>query len=345
MGVGSLMEDGGPLRLLLLFALFLVGGAYFAGAEIALASVNKIRLMTAADDGDRRAKRVLYILDHFDKALTTLLIGNNVMHIGCATVSTLIAARYIGAWAVAYGTLITTCVVFLLSEMLPKCFAKSLNERFALAVAGSLTVLMKALSPLVWVFAGIAHALGRPFERAHVQEPTVTEDELHEIIESITEEGALDEDTSELMQSAMEYTQTTVAEILTPWEQALTLSEDADAQTVLAVIQENTHSRFPVVNAAGGVTGVLNIRKYLKAYLKNGSRVSLARVMDKPSFVQGGMPVDDLMPAMSAARTHFSLVTNDIGRVIGIVTMEDILETLVGEIYDEDDVEEAEHDG
>ena len=121
----------------ILFVLLVMGGAYFAGAEMALASVNRIRMMSLEDNGDKRARRVLYILDNFDKALSTILIGNNIMHIGCATIATLIATKLWGEGAVAYSTIITTVVLFFVSEMLPKFYAKACNERMALSVGSA----------------------------------------------------------------------------------------------------------------------------------------------------------------------------------------------------------------
>ena len=131
------MDDGSPIGYLIAIFAFILGGGYFAATEIALASVNRIRMMSYADDGNRRAKRVLYILDHFDKALTTLLIGNNIMHISCASIATLMATKLWGVGYVTLTTIVTTIVVFLVAEMIPKRFAKANSEKFSLAVAGS----------------------------------------------------------------------------------------------------------------------------------------------------------------------------------------------------------------
>lgn len=141
------MEDGSPTGYFISIFLLILGGAYFAGTEIALASVNRIRMMSYSDNGDKRATRVLYILDHFDKALTTLLIGNNIMHIGCASIATLMATKLWGEGAVDATTVVITVVVFFVSEMIPKRFAKACNERFALMVSGSLILLMKFSRP------------------------------------------------------------------------------------------------------------------------------------------------------------------------------------------------------
>lgn len=331
------MDDGSPIGYILAIILLILGGAYFAATEIAMASVNRIRMMSYADDGNKRAKRVLYILDHFDKALTTLLIGNNIMHIACASIATVMANRLWGVDAVTATTFVVTFVVFLFAEMLPKRIAKACSERYALSAAGSLLFLMRALSPLSFVFSKLSAWIGKPFR--HVEEPTVTEDELYDIIENISNVSAIDDETTELVQSALEFSDTKVHEALTPWNRVVTVSTAMGNDEALRVIQENVHSRLPVVDGEGNVIGMLQIRRYLKACLANpGLRPEEA--MDDVHFVSDALAIDDLLTDMSRHKTHFSVVLDRNGATLGIITVEDILEELVGEIYDEDDKEE-----
>lgn len=328
----------GVARFLLYFVLLLAGGAYFAGAETALSSVSRIRMMTYADDGSKKARRVLYILDHFDRALTTILIGNNIMHIGSATLATVVATRLAwGSFGVSMASLLTTLLVFLLAEMIPKTIAKACNERFALFVAPSLSLLMKALYPLSLLFTAIADLAKKLFRVKDAEEPTVSEEELHDIIETLDEEGEIDEDTTELMQSALDFTETPVAEVFTPWEQVTYLRSSMRPAEIVSIILQTHHSRLPVMNRAGKVIGIVQIRKYLKAYLQFQDNVQLTRVMDRPFFVQMGTPIDEQLAGMSAAKTHIAIVRDEQGNSVGILTVEDILEELVGEIYDEDD--------
>ncbi len=332
------MDDGSPIGFLLLIVLLILGGAYFAAAEMALASVNRIRIMSLADNGNRRAKRVLYILDHFDKALTTILIGNNIMHIACASAATVFAARTWGVSSVTATTFVVTLLVFLFAEMLPKRFAAAVSERFALIIGDSLYALMKLFSPLTAVFSALSGAIKKPF---HIDkpEPTVTEDELYDIIETLPTESEIDEETTELVQNALEFSDTLARDILTPWSKVICVALTMTDDEVLKTVRENVHSRLPVTDVHGQVIGMLQIRKYLKARLKG--RVALASVMDEPRFVEAGMPIDDLLPVMSALRTQLAVVREENGETIGIVSVEDILEELVGEIYDEDDAAEA----
>jgi len=334
------MDDGGPIQYqyLIFFLLMLLGSCYFAGTEIALASVNKIRMVGYADNGDKRARRVLYLLSNFDKALSTLLIGNNVMHIGCATIATVFTTKTWGPAYVAASTLITTVIVFFIGEVIPKCYAKTCNERFAMNIAGSLIFLMKVLTPVSAAFEWISQQARKPFLKREVESPTVTEDELYDMIETAVEEGALDEVTSELVQSAMEFSDTTVADTMTPWEKIVRVSSAMAPEAIIELIQSSNHSRFPVLNEQGEILGVLQIRKYLKAYLAD-SNPDLNAIIDPPHYARGDMLVDDLLNMMSDNQTHLFFVEDSVGTVYGIITVEDILEELVGEIYDEDDQE------
>ena len=335
------MDDGSPIGYLIAIFAFILGGGYFAATEIALASVNRIRIMSYADDGNRRAKRVLYILDHFDKALTTLLIGNNIMHISCASIATLMATKLWGVGYVTLTTIVTTIVVFLVAEMIPKRFAKANSEKFSLAVAGSLLFFIKVLGPLAFIFSAISRFVSKPFKKNEEEEPTVTEDELYDIIESIPEESDIDEEKAELMQSALEFSDTFVREVLTPWDKVVKLRLDMSGDEAMAVIRDDIHSRLPVVDAEGNPVGMVQIRKFLRTRYKNAS-VSVKDIMDDIHFVNDDIAIDDLLTAMSNDKTHFSVVLDKDGKTIGIVTIEDILEELVGEIYDEDDKEAAE---
>ena len=327
------------IGLIVFFFVLLLGGAYFAGAETSLASVNRIRIMSRADNGSKRAKRVLYILDHFDAALTTILIGNNFMHIGCASLSALVAVRLTwGGFGPTAMSLITTLLVFLLAEMIPKTIAKACNESFALFVAPSLRFLMRVFYPLNVVFTSLTNGVKKLFRVKEQDEPTVSEEELHDIIETLDEEDDIDEDTADLMQSALDFTETPVGEVFVPLENVETVTLGMHPTEIVKIIEQTNHSRLPVKNRDGAIVGVVQIRKYLKEYLKRSGHVSLARVMDKPYYVTVGTPIDEQLAGMSKAKTHIAIVKDNDGSVRGILTVEDILEELVGEIYDEDDV-------
>lgn len=333
--------DDSPARYLLYIIVLLVLAGYFAGTEIALASVNRIRMSTRAENGDRAAKRVLYVLDRFDKALTTLLIGNNVTHAGIATLATLFTYTLFDSieampdYAVTVSTIIATVVVFFVGEMIPKSFAKTCNESFAVFACGPLVLLMKVLTPISVLFSLFSDLVSRPFKKKAGETPTVTEEELYDIIETFVEENDVDEETEELVQNAIEFSESTVKEVMTPWEKVIKIPEDTPAAAVVEIMKGCTHSRFPIVSATDLVIGTLSMRSFLKRYLKNPA-VTIREVMATPVYINANTPVDDLLATLSAKRTHIAYVRGG-KSVLGIVTVEDILEELVGEIYDEEE--------
>lgn len=309
---------------------------YFATAETALASANRIRIKSLADDGNRRAQKTVALLDDFDRALTTLLVGTNIVHIACASLTTLFVKRLWGAGAVAVSTVVLAIVVFFAAEMLPKSFARAYPEEAALALAPSLRTLMTLLSPITVLFSGISKFITRLFGVPDA--PTVTEDELYDIIESIGEEGGIEEEASRLIHSALEFDDITVQQVLTPRNHMVTVALDDSCEEILSVIRESRHSRLPVYDKTpDNIVGILGIRRYLKAYLAQGENVSLAELMDPPYFLPRKRRIDDALSEMSGRKQHIAVVCDDFGGVLGIVTVEDILEELVGEIWDEDD--------
>lgn len=330
------MDSDSIIQYSVLLLFLIIGGAWFAGAEISLASVNRLRIKGYADDGDKRARRVMYIINNFDKALTTVLICNNVMLIGCASIATLLTTNLFGEQYVGYSTIITTVVVFLLCEMIPKCFGKDCSERVALSTAPLLYWVIKIMTPITFLFTQLSKLISKIFANKQT-EPTVTEEELYDIIETIVEEGALEEEKGELVQSALEFSERTVKDILTPWQNVVKVTPETDNAEILDIVLRNRHSRLPVVDSGDNAVGILHVRRFLKEYLKGPSKPKLYRIMSPVHFVKDDIPIDDLLPDMSRNKTHLLVVSDSQGATLGIVTVEDILEELVGEIYDEED--------
>ncbi len=333
----------------ILLVLFLVISSYFASSEIALASVNRVRMKSYAEDGNKRAKYVMYILNNFDKALTTLLIGNNIMHIGCSALAVLITRRLFAGTrylpiALSASTVIITLIVFLFAEMIPKAHAKACNESYSLSIGRSLYVLMNVLTPLSAVFSLIGKALGKLFVRGG-EAPSVTENELVDIIETFKddrEEDDTQEDaTAELMVNVLQYSSRTVRDCYTPWESVEKLDESLPVEQQYAQLRDTSHSRLPVINSKGNVIGVVLIRSFFREYMKQREELDLVDLLDTPYFVRPDMPVDELLLDLSKSRTHIAIVSER-SDILGIITVEDILEELVGEIFDEYDNEASE---
>lgn len=336
------MDDGSPSVpfYLFLILLLLLIGACFAAAETALASVSRIRMISAADEGDRRAKNVLYILDHFDKAITTLLIGNNLVHIACSSVATLLATKLWGSAAVAITTFVTTFLVFMVGEMIPKQYAKACNERVARRFAGPLVTLMRLFTPLTLMFSKLTGLVQRLMGVPEEEEPTVTEEELFDTIQQIDEEDPIDEETTKLVKSALLFTEKCAEQILVPWDRVVTVDANMTDGEVHEVIRTSHYSRLPVLKE-GIVVGILQIRKFLKYYMNGANKRAHALhtlgALDRPLFIAPQTPIDELLSQMSGARRHLAIVIGPNGSPMGMITIEDILEELVGEIYDEEE--------
>lgn len=291
-----------------------------------------------ADKGDLRAKKALYISEHFDEALSSILIGNNVMHIAFASLATLLSTRIWGVKSVKYTTFISTAIVFLVSEMIPKSYAKANSERVALSVAFSLSGLMRILSPVAAFFMFIGRGISKLFPQN--PEPVITEEEFYDMIETAREEGVLVGEKQELLRSALDFDVITAGDILTKREDVVALDIDLPLEKIIDKIKGQHFSRLPVYKGSiDNVIGILQVRKFLKEYIKNkeASWDIQSRLLD-PLFVNQRAPIDKLLQRMSRQKLHMAIVTDGFGKTLGIITLEDILEELVGDIWDEDDI-------
>ena len=332
------MDDGSRLPLISAVLLLFVA-VYFAMAETAFASTTRTRMRVAEERGDMRAREALYVLDNFDLAISAILIGTNIVHISVAALVTLAVTRRWGLGAVSVSTLITTGVVFYFGEMLPKSIAKKYSDKLALATASTLVFFMKLFRPVSRLLTAIGQAAAQltPGEA----EKSVTEDELYDIIEDMTEEGSLDEEQGDLISSALQFGDVTVENVLTPRVDLVALDMHSSHEQILDCIKACTHSRLPVYEGSiDNIVGILQIRKYIKAYLREGEHLDIQPLLDDVFFVHQSTKIDELLPVMSKRKHNLAVVTDNYGGTLGIVTVEDIVEELVGEIWDEEDVVE-----
>lgn len=324
----------------LVILLLLCGAAYFALMETAFASVNRIRMKAQAEHGSKRAEKVLYVLDNFDKAISSILIGTNIIHLTTASYVTVLVTRRWGVSAVTIGTLVTTIVVFFIGEMLPKSIAKKYSERLALTTADSLCFFMLIFTPLSYVLTKIGGLAAK--RTGSGPEVTVTEEELYDIIENMADEGEITDERRELMSSALDFADIPVESVLTARVDVAAVDVEDSPEEIMAYIREQRHSRLPVYeDSIDNVIGILQIRKYIKACIVNQGPVQDIRpLLDEAMFVHQSKDIDDLLPEMSRRKMNLAIVTDNYGGMLGIVTVEDILEELVGEIWDEDDLVE-----
>lgn len=330
------MDDGSRLPWIIAI-IMLFCAAFFAVTETAFASCSRTKIKTAADRGEMGAKRALYVLDNFDRAISTLLICTNIVHIAAASIVTVAVTKRWGLSAVSVSTVITTIVVFFAGEMLPKSIGKKYSERFAKSSAGILGFFMKLFAPLSALLTWIGQSVAK-LTKGDLQ-ISVTEDELYEIIEDMTEEGSLDEQQGELISSALQFGEVTVESILTPRVDVVAIDISDSHEEILALIKSCNHSRLPVYEGSvDNIIGVLQIRRFIKAYLRLGENLDVRPLLDEVFFIHQSANIDELLPIMSKRRLNMAVVTDNYGGTLGIVTVEDILEELVGEIWDEDDV-------
>ena len=330
------MDEGSRLPWLIAFGLLFVT-MYFAAAETSMASASRNRIRMAAEHGDGRAVKALYLLENFDQAISTLLICTNIVHIAIASLVTVAVTRQWGLSAVSVSTIITTLVVFFAGEMLPKSMGKKYSVSLLKLCAPPLVLLMKVFGPLSRLLTFIGQGVaGMTRGDGDV---SVTEDELYDIIEDMTEEGSLDEQQGDLIYSALQFGDVTVESVLTPRVDVAAVDISSSPREILDFIKEQPHSRLPVYEGSiDNVIGILQIRKYIKEYLRSGESLDIRELLDETCFVHHSTKVDELLPLMSGRRQNMAVVTDNFGGTLGIVTVEDILEELVGEIWDEDDV-------
>lgn len=329
------MEDA---ILYILVILLIALSAFFSATETAFSSVNRIRLKNYAGEGNKRAAKTLKIAEDFDRALSAILIGNNIVNIASASIGTLIFSNLMGDGpaAVTASTVVMTVVVLIFGEVLPKSMAKENAEQFSLSVTPVLSAIIFILTPFTAMLVGLKKVVTRWF-RNDRKDPSVTEEELKYIIEEIEDEGVLEEQESELVQSALDFDEITVGEILTPRVDVVALNIDDSPEKILSVFQNDNHSRLPVYEKSiDSIIGILNARTFYNAYLKN-QHLDIRTLIQDTVFVSPTKKISVLLKELQREKLQLAVVVDQYGGTIGIITVEDILEELVGEIWDENE--------
>ena len=316
--------------------------ALFSSLETAFSFVNKIRIQQSAEDGNKRAKNAQYIIEHFDNALTAILICNNAVNLGCSSIATVLCLNLFGDVGSAIATGATTLLVQTFGEVIPKCLAKENCDSFSLSTAGFLKGLTILLSPLVFVFIKLK-SFALKLSGGRNDAPSVTENELKYIVESIEEEGVLEESESEMVRSALDFDETTAEEILTPRVDVVFINIEDSPEKIKESIIENRYSRIPVFeNTTDNIVGILHTRDYLEA-LADGTVPNLRELLQTPYFIFKTQQLSKILSHFKRTKVHLAIVTDEYGGTLGIVTMEDLLEEIVGEIWDEDEEIERTH--
>jgi len=339
--------DPSSIGLIVVYFLLVLCSAFFCAVEMAFSSATKIKFLNYKEKAPKKVALCLSIQEKYNFYLITLLVGSNIVNAALAAVSTIFSVRVYNAMHAAghsvaeatvttVATAVTTIVIFLFCETVPKRIAKDRSEEAALLLAPVLKTVSTVLYPVSIVFMTLSHLLDRMIKPE--REPTVTEEELSEIIESSEEDGVLDEDQSDLLQSALTFSDTRVADVLTLRDDVVWLDIHSEKEDILRKIRETKYSRLPVCDGSlDAPVGILMATDFLKAYIL-GSYTRLSRLLRKPYFTTLDANIDDLKTEMSGRKQHLALVKDKTGTaIVGVVTIEDFLEELVGEIYDESD--------
>ncbi len=327
--------------------LLLVGSAYFSASETAFSTVNQIRLKSLADNKVKGARRAIYITERYDKMLSTILIGNNLVNISLTTICASIFGQLIANASLAnvLNTVIMTILVLTFGEILPKTLAKAEPMKFALATSGIMYVIMKVLTPISWVFLKMQNFASKKAKGGSTEtEPTVTENELESIIDTMEEEGVIDKDNAEIIQGVLDIQSKTAYDIMTPRVDVSAINYADSVKNIQDIFLQTMYSRLPVYDETiDKIIGVLNQKDFFKAVL-SGEKFYVKKIMSEPLFINENMKVDDIIRTMQSNKKHMVIVLDEHGGTSGIVCMEDAIEEMVGEIYDEHDASDDEKD-
>lgn len=314
-----------------LVIIMMVFSALFSGTETAFSSVNKLRLKNYEAQGNKKASKALKLANKFDEVLTAVLIGNNIVNIATSSVSTIIFVDIFGSKGAAVSTVVITVLVLIFGEVLPKSYAKKNAEKIALMFASPLSVLVIIFKPAVILLNKLSSLISKGDDA-----PSVTEDELKYMIDEIEEQGVIEEQESELVKSALEFDEITVSEILIPRVKIVGIDINTPIDEIKDTFSSQMYSRLPVYEKSlDEIIGMITNKAFYKMLVEGRNDIK-SIIQDVPHIADTKL-ISEVLRDMQRSKVHLAVVTDQYGGTKGIVTLEDIIEELVGEIYDEDD--------
>ncbi len=322
----------------IVLVIVLIGmSAFFSASETALSSVNKIRLKSMAESGSNGAERALKVLKKYDKALTTILIGNNIVNIATSSIATILAVRILGEqYGPLVSTIVTTVVVLIFGEVLPKSIAKDYAESFSIGISAVISFLMVIFTPFSELFIGLKAVVAKILHKE--DSVSVTEEELKAIIDEIEDEGVLETQESALVRSALDFDEITVDEVITPRVALAAVEVNESIEVVRGKFLSEEYSRMPVYEKTlDNIVGVITEKYFFKAYDKYGKDFTVRDILQETLYIPHMLKISEVLKMMQKRKCHLSVILDQHGGTLGIVTMEDLLEELVGEIWDESD--------
>lgn len=337
--------DSQQINSILFFAILILLSAFFSSSETAFTSVSRIRLQNEADNGDKKAKNALSLQKQFDSLLSTILIGNNLVNIASSAIATVFFLQLFPTYGATIATVVTTILLLLFGEITPKISAKTDPESFAKASAPFLKILMALFKPFVWVFDKWQQFIKKmiPLSANH----TISEAELLSIVDEARSGGSIELEEHQLVKAAIEFDDKDISNILTPRVDVIGFDVHDSDEDIQELFAQTPFSRLVVYDEdVDNVVGTMHVKdffRYINAKQKDQLRFqSFENLLTKPLFVPPTIALSDLLAAMQQAHTHIGIVVDEYGGMIGIATMEDALEELVGEIWDESDIVRSE---
>ncbi len=342
------MEDGGSFwfnYVLMFFFLFL--SAYFMSSETAITAVSKVKLKQLENEGDVRAKRLNNLLEDSTRLLSTILFGNNIAQNALAALVTTASFRWLNraglsaGWAIPLSTIVTTFLILVFAEVTPKSYAFQRAEKIALFTAVPMSVIHRLFSPFAIGITAIANSILRLFGLSLVNpEPFVIEDEIKTLVDLGEEEGVIEEEEKEIIEGVFEFSETLAREVMVPRVDIVALDVNSSFDEAIDTINMSGHSRIPVYDETiDNIVGIIYAKDLLK-FFGSKNPPPLRSIMRAPYYVPETKPIDELFREMRAQKVHMAIIIDEYGGTAGLVTIEDILEELVGEIMDEYDINE-----
>ena len=325
----------------------IIMSAFFSGSEMALSAANEIRLENMSQGGDRKAGRTLHLVRNFDDILSTILIGNNLVNIAASSLVSVLIITVFGSdrWSWV-GTLVLTIVVIVFGETIPKITAKRNATKRAISSTPVISVLRIVFYPVTWIIVGLVHLLILPLggEKEEEEDPEESVEELQNIIETAEDEGILDSDDTELLQNAIDFAEVSASEAMTARVDVQAIDIEDDWQDILTFVENTPFSRIPVYESGiDNIIGIIHLNTFLRQLVDSeGKQFDLRPMLMEPCYVYKTMKLPSVLTQMRNAKQHLAIVTDEYSGTLGVITMEDVLEQVVGEIWDETDTVEDE---
>jgi len=326
--------DAHSTAMLIAIILLVAMSGVFSSTETAFSSFNYIRMKNRAEGGDKRAALVLKLAEDFDALLSTILVGNNIVNLTAASLSTLFFTELLDAYGPAVSTAVLTVVVLVFGEISPKTLAKENADGVAMAMAPLFRVLVAVLKPVNWIFSQWKRLLDKLFHKG--EDDGITDEELVTMVDEAEAQGGLEHHEGELIRAAIEFNDLEVEDILTPRVDVAAVEDTATAEELAAAFAETGYSRLPVYHESiDNITGIIHEKDFYAA--RYYDKTDLSQLVTPVLYTTGSTKISDLIRILQGHKTHMAVVVDEYGGTDGIVTLEDILEELVGEIWDEHD--------